>query len=193
VDLTSLDDEALLRLIIQRNQEALGVIYDRYSRLVFSMALHAVGDRLAAEEITQDVFLRVWEKAGTYRSEAAKVSTWLASIARYRSIDYLRRRGVRLDHSSIGWEDLTPGSMPVTDNEPEDYVEQESEHWRIRRAITHLPEEQRLVLDLAYFFGLSHSEISNHLGEPLGTVKTRIRLAMQKLREALKNDLPVEK
>jgi RNA polymerase sigma-70 factor (ECF subfamily) len=129
-------------------------------------------------------------KAATYRVEQAKVSTWLASIARYRSIDVLRQRGVRPEGQSIGLDDLNPGSEPKVDS-PEGVAEKSLEHARVRAAVASLPKEQQLALQLAYFQGLSHSEIAERLDEPLGTVKTRIRLAMQKLREMLQDDLRV--
>lgn len=190
LDYSILDDNALIRLIINARPEALSALYDRYGRLVYSMAFHATGDPETAEEITQDVFVRVWEKAATYRVEQAKVSTWLASIARYRSIDILRQRGIRPEGQSIGLDDLNPGSEPKVDS-PEGAAEKSIEHARVRAAVASLPKDQQLALQLAYFQGLSHSEIAQRLDEPLGTVKTRIRLAMQKLREMLQDDLRV--
>jgi RNA polymerase sigma-70 factor (ECF subfamily) len=191
VDYSTFDDEALIRLIVHRRTEALSALYDRYSRLVFSMAFHSVGDRETAEEVTQDVFMRIWDKASTYRSDQAKVSTWLVSITRYRAIDMLRQRGVRPEQNSIGWEDLAAGSEPTEENDPADEAERKLQQERVRVAIAALPAEQQLALALAFFQGLTHSEIAERLGEPLGTVKTRIRLAMQKLREVLRDDLPV--
>jgi RNA polymerase sigma-70 factor (ECF subfamily) len=156
------------------------------------MALNTVGDPETAEEITQDVFIRVWEKAATYRSEQAKVSTWVTSITRYRAIDVLRQRGVRAEQHSVGWEDVSPNDEPRSEG-PERQTEQSLEAQRVRSAIQALPPDQRDALALAYFQGLSHSEIASRLGEPLGTVKTRIRLGMQKLREALSSDVRIRK
>ena len=192
MDYKHLDDESLIRLIVHARQEALSELYDRYCRLVFSMALNTVGDPETAEEITQDVFIRVWEKAVTYRSEQAKVSTWVTSITRYRAIDVLRQRGVRAEQHSVGWEDVSPNDEPRSEG-PERQTEQSLEAQRVRSAIQVLPPDQRDALALAYFQGLSHSEIADRLGEPLGTVKTRIRLGMQKLRESLSSDVHVRK
>lgn len=189
MDYTALDDNALIRLIVHRRTEALSELYDRYSRLVFSLALHTVGDRETAEEITQDVFFRVWEKAETYHSEQSKLSTWITSITRYRAIDILRKRGSRPEQNSLDWEDVSPASRPVADDDPEGETELAMKQSRIRSAVANLPPDQRQVLALAYFRGLSHSQISEELAQPLGTVKTRIRLAMQKLRETLKDEL----
>ena len=102
------DDERLIRLIAQAHEEALAQLYDRYNRLVFSLALAIVNDRSTAEEITLDVFMRIWQKAGTYRADQAKVSTWLTHIARHHAIDVLRRRAVRPDQYALHWEDATP-------------------------------------------------------------------------------------
>jgi RNA polymerase sigma-70 factor (ECF subfamily) len=180
----SLDDEGLIRLIEQARGEALSELYDRYGRLVFSLALNSVGDPATAEEVTQDVFLRVWQRAGQYRPDRGKVSTWLTSITRHRAIDQLRRRGVRPEQHSVGWAEISPRGGPVAKG-PEEATALALERERVRTAVADLPEEQRQVLALAYFQGLSQSQIAKVLGLPLGTTKTRIRLGMQKLRQAL--------
>lgn len=185
MDYTKLNDETLLRLITQAQESALGELYDRYSRLVYSMALNSVGEPALAEEITQDVFLRIWNKATTYQADQGKVMTWIASITRYRSIDMLRRLKVRPEGNRAVWaenEEPFDGVDPI-DIEEEVELNQRSEN--IRRAIAELPYDQRQALTLAYFNGYSHAEIAQILNEPLGTIKTRIRLAMQKLRQSL--------
>jgi RNA polymerase sigma-70 factor (ECF subfamily) len=192
LDYTALDDEALLRLIIRQQTEALGVLYDRYGRLVYSLAIQMMGDAAAAEEITQDVFFRIWEKAHTYRADQARVSTWITSITRYRSIDLLRRRGTRPDHTSLAWDDLPLNVTPVAEGDPENMTELSLLQKRVRDAIATLPAEQKKVLALAYFKGLTHSEIAALLGDPLGTVKTRIRAGMLKLKDILKDDFPFD-
>jgi RNA polymerase sigma-70 factor (ECF subfamily) len=152
------------------------------------VAINVVGDAETAEEITQDVFVRAWEGAHTYRPEMARVSSWLISITRHRSIDELRRRSVRPERARVDWpEDLGLDSMeglPAVDG-PEEELDTGLQARGIRLAVANLPTEQRRVLALAFFQGLSHSEIAGVLGEPLGTVKSRIRLAMMKLRDAL--------
>jgi len=177
----TLDDVTLISLITRSDNEAMRVLYDRYSRLVFSLSLNIVGDQAVAEEITQDVFTSVWEKAMTYRAEQSRVSTWLSSITRYRSIDILRRKGSRPEQHSISWSDLHTDVIanPETTSE---MAELSIMRKRVRAALAELPVEQRDALALAYLKGYSHSEIALELGEPLGTIKTRIRLAMQKLR-----------
>lgn len=175
-------------MIASAHNEALGTLYDRYGRLVFTVAVHVVGDRETAEEITQDVFVRVWEGAGTYRVELARVSTWLVGITRHRAIDELRRRGARPEKLRVDWpEDIGMDyldGLPV-ENGPQEAVEANLSRQEIRRAIQALPPEQRVVLNLAFFMGLSHNQMAEFLGQPLGTVKSRVRLAMQKLRETL--------
>jgi RNA polymerase sigma-70 factor (ECF subfamily) len=187
VDYKKLNDETLMRLIAQAQESALGELYDRYSRLVYSMALNSVGEPALAEEITQDVFLRIWNKATTYQAEQGKVMTWIASITRYRSIDMLRRLKVRPEGNRSAWveEDDEPfESIDPIDIEEQVELNQRSEN--IRKAIAELPKDQSQALTLAFFNGYSHAEIAQILNEPLGTVKTRIRLAMQKLRQTLR-------
>ena len=184
---TTLDDEALIRLVVRAQADALSELYDRYSRLVFSLALNVVGDRATAEEITLDVFTRVWEKAETYRSDQAKVSTWLTSITRHRSIDVLRRQNARPEQHSVNWAEVSPEDMPSV-NSPEEATELAQRQERVRAAIAELPPDQKQALALAYFKGYTHREIAQALDEPLGTVKTRIRLAMHKLRGMLHDE-----
>jgi RNA polymerase sigma-70 factor (ECF subfamily) len=187
VDYSKLDDTTLITLIEREHAEALSVLYDRYSRLVFSLALHLLGDRATAEEVTLDVFTRVWEKAGMYRADKAKVSTWLSSIARYHAIDVLRRQGSRPERNSVAWTEVTTDALFSADG-PEEATELTLQRRRVRAAMAGLPADQQQALALAYFDGLTHREIAEKLGEPLGTVKTRIRLAMQKLRQTLKDE-----
>jgi RNA polymerase sigma-70 factor, ECF subfamily len=189
VDYTTLDDESLLGLIMHARTDALGALYDRYGRLVFSLALSSVGDPATAEEITQDVFLHVWQRAGQYRRERGKVSTWLTAIARHRSIDQLRRDGARPPRAAA-WVEASPEADVVggTTNGPEQSAALAMEREQVHRALASLPDEQKHVLALAYFAGLSQSQIATALNLPLGTVKTRIRLAMQKLRRMLGGD-----
>ena len=182
MDLSTLDDTALIVLIARSHSGALSQLYDRYGRMVFSVAYHVVGDSETAEEVTQDVFVRVWEGAASYRPDLAKVTSWMVSITRHRAIDELRRREVRPEKNQMPWPDETEDGLPLQDG-PENEVETNLHQRLIRRAIGALPVDQQKVLGLAFFNGYSHTEIAEQLGEPLGTVKSRIRLAMQKLRE----------
>ncbi len=181
-------DEDLIRRIIRAEPEAARALYDRYGRLVYSLAQQVVGDAAAAEEITQDVFLLVWEKADTYRVEKARVATWIARIARNRAIDVLRQQRSRDSRAKGAWEELKKAAeAPAPD--PGERMETERLHARVREAVASLPAEQKAALTLAYFQGLTHQEIAAQLGEPLGTIKTRIRAAMQKLRGLLEGSV----
>lgn len=180
-------DETLIVLITQSQEQALAQLYDRYNRLVFSLALTIVNDRATAEEITLDVFLRVWQKAATYRADQAKVSTWLTHIARHHAIDVLRRRSVRLDQSAVHLEDAIH-QIESSHPDPQESAELTLRRERIHAALSQLPPEQKQALILAYFGGYTQSQIAELLAQPLGTVKTRLRLAMQKLREFLSEE-----
>jgi RNA polymerase sigma-70 factor (ECF subfamily) len=186
-DYVRYDDEQLIRLIAQAHEEALAQLYDRYNRLVFSLALTIVNDRPTAEEITLDVFMRVWQKAGTYRPEQAKVSTWLTHIARHHAIDIVRRRSVRPDYYAAPWEDAAPRTESPQAN-PEESAELSLRRQRIHAALAKLPADQKQALMMAYFGGYTHQQIAEALRQPLGTVKTRLRLALQKLRDFFREE-----
>ena len=182
-----LDDLVLIERIIQKDEAALGELYDRYHRLIYSIALNAVGQPEDAEEITLDIFTRVWEKAHTYRSDQAKVTTWLTRMTRNRAIDVLRREEVRPMKHSVSWANVSP--EPELNNEkPEAAAHLALQKERVREAIISLPVDQQVVLALAYFQGYSHSEIARELDLPLGTAKARIRSGMHKLRRLLKDE-----
>ncbi len=183
-DYAKFDDEGLIRLITQSHEQALAHLYDRYNRLVFSLALAIVNDRETAEEITLDVFMRVWQKAQTYRADQAKVSTWLTHIARHHAIDVLRRRAARPDQSAVHWEDALE-NIESSQPDPQESAELSLRRERILAALTRLPAEQKQALVLAYFGGYTQSQIAELLALPLGTIKTRVRLAMQKMRQSL--------
>jgi RNA polymerase sigma-70 factor (ECF subfamily) len=181
------DDERLISLIAQSQEAALAQLYDRYNRLIFSLALAIVNDRATAEEITLDVFMRVWQKAGTYRADQAKVSTWLTHIARHHAIDVLRRRAARPEQYAVHWEDAIL-KVEASGHDPQDLAELALRRERIQAALAQLPVEQGQALTLAYFGGYTQSQIAEILQQPLGTIKTRLRLAMHKLRELLRDE-----
>ncbi len=187
MDYTRLNDEGLIGLIASGQEGALSELYDRYSRLVYSVAVNALGDPERAEEVTLDVFERVWEKASTFSPEEGRVINWLTSIARHRSIDIFRQTRSHHENLEISWQEaeaiiLTDGN----NTEWEAYLEQRQE--RIRWAMSQLPADQKKALGMAFFLGYSPQEIADALHEPLGTVKTRIRLGMQKLRRLLQEE-----
>ena len=170
------DDAVLVRRLESGDADALRVLYDRYGGIVFGMTYRLLGDRQAAEECTQDVFVSVWRTARTYDSDRARVSTWLVAIARNRAIDATRRRAARpVDpHEDVWTTEQTPDTAEL--------VADADEASRIAAAMAELPEPQRQALTLAYFDGLSHTEIAERLELPVGTVKGRIRLALERLR-----------
>ncbi len=181
------DDEQLIAGVAGAQTDALAALYDRYGRLVFSVALRVLNDESQAEEVTQDVFIQLWNKVNLYHPEQGRLVTWLTSLSRNRSIDLLRRRSIRPEGHQVGWADgVSPDLEDPAAVEPE--VDLHMERQRLISAIDTLPAEQKAVLSLAYFQELSHQQIADALGEPLGTVKTRLRLAMQKLRQALERD-----
>jgi RNA polymerase sigma-70 factor, ECF subfamily len=182
-----LEDDILLKAIANGQSDALGTLYDRYSRLVFSLAYYIVNDEAVAEEVTQEVFLQVWNKAGSYQIGLGKVSTWMTSVARHRAIDSLRRRNVRPEGKRADLDDSDDPSDPhwIDPLNIEAQVDLTIQSQVVRKAISGLPNDQQVALALAYFQGMSHQEIAEKTGEPLGTIKTRIRLAMQKLRQVL--------
>lgn len=184
---TNLSDEALILLMARAQPQALQELYERYNRLVFSLALGLVGDRALAEEITLDVFTKIWEKVETYRPDRANVRSWITTITRNQAIDMLRRRRVRLDGHQIGWEQFS--SVPSANHSNlEEATELSLRRERVRAAVWQLPPDQQQALALAYFKGYSHRQIAEALGQPLGTVKTRLRLALRKLRQLLHDE-----
>ena len=180
-------DQALLQLMIKKDENALGELYDRYSRLVYSIAFQSLGNQASAEEITQDVFYRVWKNVGSYRQESGKVVTWMAGITRNRAIDEIRRYKIRPELNVDSWEDQQT-DLWADMADVEEMVDIAQRNRRVRMAVSNLPEDQRRALAYAYFLGYTHTEIAQLLDEPLGTIKTRIRLAMKKIRNDLEEN-----
>ena len=181
-----LTDEQLIALIVRGENWALSEIYDRYTRLVFSVALKILNDRASAEEIVQQVFTKVWRSARAYRLERGKFSTWVMTIARHQCIDELRRRHARPVAQS-GDEELL--NELASDDDPAQAVQYTFELIRIREALQHIPAEQRIVIELAFWGGLTQQEIAWYCHSPLGTVKTRSRLGMQRLKRLLQESV----
>jgi RNA polymerase sigma-70 factor (ECF subfamily) len=184
VDKKQPDDASLIREIGEGREAALAELYDRYGRLLFSIAHQMVGNRESAEEITLDVFNRVWQKAQTYRPEKSQVNTWLTRMTRNRAIDVLRREKVRPERTSVSWAEVYQEPR-VEGQNPESYTSLMMQQEHVRQAVASLPPAQREALALAYFQGLSQRQIAERLDQPLGTVKGRIRAAMYRLRSQL--------
>jgi len=179
-------DAALIRRVAEQDESALSELYDRYSGLLLALARRVLMRQADAEEVLQEVFLQVWNQAGRYDTSRSAVSTWLVLITRSRSIDRLRSRQVM---------DRTLGSLQQENRgrntSPEGIrsVLWEQRRRRLKSALADLPAEQRQVLELAFYQGMTQSEIAGGTGIPLGTVKTRTLLAMKKLRRALKEEI----
>ncbi len=183
MDYSKLDDPALVALIARRDEGALSVLYDRYSRLAFSLALRIVGERSLADEITADAFVSVWRAAGSFTEERGRFVTWLLSVVRHRAIDEIRRLNVRPEGSAV---DLNEALQSTTYPDGlDDVVDVHQRQAVVRAALAALPAPQREALELAYFGGLTQQEIADKTGTPLGTIKTRMRLGLLKLRDEL--------
>lgn len=184
-DPTTISDADLISLVTQGDQEALEALYERYSRAVFSFSLRIVGDAEVAEEILQEVFVRAWQQGGSFQTTRGTLITWLLSITHNLSIDEVRRRKRRPQKSESEDPDLILAMLPDESLGVEEEVWLSSLRTTIQLAMQQLPAAQRESIELAYFQGLTQREIAETLGEPLGTIKTRMRLGMLKLREQL--------
>ena len=168
-------DPALVVAIRSGDQSAMGALYDRYSPVVYAVALRILGDTGAAEDVLQDVFMQLWRNPGAFDSSRGSLGAWLAVITRNRAIDALRKR--RPEHDI---EDVIISVEPDMAGEADRARTGE----RVRAALGAMPDSQRKALELAYYEGLTHSEIAAKTGEPLGTIKTRIRAGLLTLRKA---------
>jgi RNA polymerase sigma-70 factor (ECF subfamily) len=193
VDYAEAPDEVIIEGIRRGDGRAVAALYDRYGSLVFSLGLRMLGNREAAEELVQEAFLRAWRQIATYQPALGRVSNWLLGIARNLAIDELRRRGARPQTVSNDENDEQIAQIATSHEEdPAERVQAAAQSAEIRQALNALPPAQREVMELAYYSGLTQSEIAARLGDPLGTVKTRMRLATQKLRDLLRemNQVP---
>jgi RNA polymerase sigma-70 factor (ECF subfamily) len=174
-----LADEDLISLVEAADAEAFATLYDRHSRAAFSLAYRMMGERQASEDLTQDAFLKVWRGASSYRAERGSVRTWILSIVHNRGIDQIRSQASRR-RTQEKIEASAPRSQPS-----EAFAEtlRNSQREQVREALNTLPPEQLKILELAYFSGYTHVEISDLLRLPLGTVKGRMRLGLKKIRD----------
>jgi RNA polymerase sigma-70 factor (ECF subfamily) len=177
-------DRALVERLLATDPAALAAIYDQYGRAVYSLALRILGDPGGAEDVTQDVFLKLWRQPGQYQVERGSLRAWLLSVAHNRCVDLLRRRRVatqRVTFDEGDWDRLSQdGATDLSDD-----AARTEDAARVRWALAQIPDSQRRAIEMAFFEGKTHVEISVELGEPLGTAKTRIRLGMRKLRAIL--------
>jgi RNA polymerase sigma factor (sigma-70 family) len=174
--LTPLEEQELMRRLTDGDEEAVRALYARFSRPVFGMGLRILGTPESAEELTQDVFLAAWRKAGRYDAARGRLSTWLMAIAHNLAVDRLRRTAGRTPVATAGLEEL----IPVGTSDEEEILDRES----VRRVLADLSSGERRLLFLSYFRGWTAREIAEADGIPLGTVKTRLRSTLIKLRRA---------
>ncbi|MGB2953234.1 MAG: sigma-70 family RNA polymerase sigma factor [Gaiellaceae bacterium] len=177
---TGCSDSELITRVASRDQEAFDVLYKRYVRPVFGLALRRLGDRGRAEDATQETFASVWRSASSYRPERGAGGPWLYAVARNAIVDRSRARTDPV---------AEPRDTPSSEPEPPERAEAGWVAWRVHRALEELPEHERTLIQLAYWSGLSQSEIAEFLGMPLGTVKTRTRSALSRLAGLLEEEL----
>jgi RNA polymerase sigma-70 factor (ECF subfamily) len=177
-------DDELMGRVATGELAALEAVYDRYARLVFSVGLRVLHDRQLAEDVTQEVFLRIWRRPASYNPERGRFVNWLMSVTRNRALDEWRRFARR---RRVEDQEDAPSPLASQDraDDPELGLALAELRRAVREAMTRLPPAQREVLELAYFGGMTQVEIAERTGDPLGTVKTRIRLGMRKLRDLL--------
>jgi RNA polymerase sigma-70 factor (ECF subfamily) len=174
-------DGALIERVAARERDAFEELYRRYARPVLGLALRRIGDRGRAEDSVQEVFAAVWRSAGSYDRNRGPGGAWLHTIARNAIVDALRRRAAPTV--------AEPPEVVSTTPTPDEEAESSWNAWRVHRALETLPEQERTVIDLAYFSGLSQSEVASFLQIPLGTVKTRTRSGLSRLAGALEGEL----
>ncbi|MFL5801034.1 MAG: RNA polymerase sigma factor [Roseiflexaceae bacterium] len=177
-------DEELIRRILRRDEPALGAVYDRYGGLVYTIALRITGNREAAEEVTQDVFQAVWQGAGSFQLSGS-FPAWLAGITRHRAIDLTRSRRYRARAREEAIEPDFAGAAAASDSATDTLPLRTV----VRTALAELPPTQRQAIELAYYGGLTHVEIAGRLGEPVGTIKSRMRLGLTRLRGLLLGEM----
>ena len=182
------NDEALLARLASGDRAALSPLYDRYAGPVFALLLRIVADRATAEDLLQEVFVRVWQRADTYQIGRGRPITWVLGIAHNLAIDEVRRRRRRpqwADEREAG-ELQERLAAAAAEAGPEEQAWAQQRRQQIGVALAQLPPAQRVIIELAYFEGYTQSQMADQLGEPLGTIKTRLRLGVRKLREALR-------
>ena len=184
---TQPDDAPLIEAMMRGDQAAMSTLYDRYAAGVLGLALRITRERADAEDVVVDTFAQVWRDASRFQAQRGSVASWLATIARSRALDLLRSRGRRnrLDDAAEAEVSASPPAMGTATPSPMSALLADERSRRVQAALAMLPAPQRSALELAYFEGLSQSEIAERLGEPLGTVKTRMRLGLRRLRELL--------
>jgi RNA polymerase sigma-70 factor, ECF subfamily len=182
-----LADEELMPLVGRKDPEAFEVLYDRHGGAAYSLAYRIVGDRAAAEEVTQEAFISVWRSGARFDATRGSVRSWLLSVVRNRAIDFLRSRAGKAPKLTFD-DDAVLEARPAEERTEDEALQRETAA-EIQGALGKLPGEQSKVIELAYFGGFSHSEIARILNLPMGTVKGRMRLGLEKIRGELAEGL----
>jgi RNA polymerase sigma-70 factor, ECF subfamily len=182
LDYTTATDDALMSRISERDLNAFETLYHRYDNLVFSTCLRVLGDPAMSEDMVQEIFIRVWRKPQSFDPDRGKFVTWLLSVSRNRAVDEIRSRGRRRKHELGNLVEVEERPSGKEREDPLFNAQLADERDAILRGLATLPIEQREAIELAYFKGLTQQEIATALKQPLGTIKTRIRLGMQKLK-----------
>jgi RNA polymerase sigma-70 factor (ECF subfamily) len=187
VSLAHLSDEALVALLERGEETALAELYDRYGQTAYALAFRMLRNETLAEDAVQEAFLTVWRSAARFVPERAKASTWLMTIVHRRAVDLVRREERRRA------EPLVPGAEPVSpDSSPPEAAWLRLQRERVQEALRRLPDEQRETIELAYYGGFTQSELADRLGQPLGTIKSRMFAGLARLRELLVDVQPEE-
>jgi len=174
-----LSDEAVVALVARSDQEALGELYDRFGRVAYGLALRVLRDEKLAEDAVQEAFLAAWRNADRYMPERAKASTWVLTFVHRRAVDLVRREERRRAEPLPGTSEAEPSGSA------EENAWLRFERERVQAALRQLPDQQREALELAYYGGFSQSELAERLGQPIGTIKSRMFAGLARLRELL--------
>ena len=182
-DFDHLSDEAVVALVARGDEEALGALYDRFGRIAYGLALRIVRDRALAEDAVQEGFLAVWRSASSFKGDRAKPSTWVLTLVHRRAVDLVRREERRRS------EPLEAVEQPAAGEATDEQAALRSKRRAVQEALRRLPDDQREALELAYYGGFSQSELAERLGQPLGTIKSRMFTGLSRLRELLADSL----
>lgn len=176
------DDAALLRLVQSGDDQALAALYDRHGGIAYGLAYRITSDAAAAEDAVQDAFVSMWKQAPRFDPERGQVRSWLLTIVHHKAVDLVRRRSNRPERQlPDGAEEFLVDGQ----GRPDEIAETSMDARAVREAVTRIPEDQRRTVEMAYFLGMTHVEIAEAMDVPLGTVKSRLRIAMEKMRDYL--------
>ena len=178
-DLARMSDEALLSLVASSDEDALAALYDRFGRIAYGLALRILRDPALAQDAVQEAFLGVWRNADRFLAERAKASTWILTLVHRRAVDLVRREDIRRG------EPLERAPEPADPRTAEDEASLEFQRRLVQEALSQLSPEQREALELGYYGGLTQSELAERLGQPLGTIKSRMFTGLSRLRDLL--------